>query len=260
MLNFKAVEENLEALAHQFRTAEPFEHLVIDGFADESRLLRLIPALPLPGEHRIHKSRDYIFAKNKFEKGNFKELSEECQELYLDLTSARFQAILRTLAAQEVFVDPDFFGGGIHIGGKDSFLDMHVDFNYHPLHRNWFRNLNILLYLNPGWKREFGGQLKLRHARTLKTAEVEPLFNRCVFMLTRDYTMHGYDRIHFPEGEFRRSVATYAYSLDASPGKERSTRWMPDKSSFLKRTVGNAWPTLIRIKSYFLPSGTAKNK
>jgi hypothetical protein len=260
MLNFNTIEENLESMARQFRTAEPFEHLVLDHFADESRLLHLIPALPLPSEHRIHKSRDYIFAKNKFEKGNFKELSEECQELYLDLTSARFQTILRTLTAQEVFVDPEFFGGGIHLGGKDSFLDMHVDFNYHPLHRNWFRNLNILLYLNPGWKREFGGQLKLKHARTLKTAEVEPLFNRCVIMLTRDYTMHGYDRIRFPEGEFRRSIATYAYSLDPLPGKERSTRWIPEGASFLKRTIGNAWPALVRIKSYFLPSGTAKNK
>ena len=260
MLNFKTIEENLEALAHQFRTAEPFEHVVIDRFADETRLLRMIPALPVPGADRIHRSHDYNFARNKFEKGNFKDLSPEWGELYLDLTSPRFQTILQALTGQVVFVDHDFFGGGIHLGGKDSFLDMHVDFNYHPLHRNWLRNLDILLYLNPDWKEAYGGQLKLKHARTLKTAEVEPLFNRCVIMLTRDYTLHGYDRIHFPEGEFRRSIATYAYSLDASPGKERSTRWMPEKSSFLKRAVGNAWPTLVRIKSYFLPSGTAKNK
>lgn len=260
MLHFNAIEKNLESLARQFRAAEPFEHVVIDDFAEESRLLKMIPALPIPGTHRINKSRDYIFAKNKFEKGNFKELSGECNELYLDLTSSRFQGILRTITEQEVFVDPDFFGGGIHLGGKDSFLDMHVDFNYHPLHRNWFRNLNILLYLNPGWKKEFGGELKLKHARTRKAAEVDPLFNRCVIMLTRDYTMHGYDRIHFPEDELRRSIATYAYSLHPIFGKERSTRWMPEESSFFKRVIGNAWPTLVRIKSYFLPSGTAKNK
>ena len=136
MLNFKAIEENIEALAHQFQNAVPFEHVVIDHFADETRLVRMIPALPVPGADRINKSRDYIFARNKFEKGNFKELSAEWEELYLDLTSARFQSILRTLSGQEVFVDPDFFGGGIHLGGKDSFLNMHMDFNYHPLHRN----------------------------------------------------------------------------------------------------------------------------
>jgi hypothetical protein len=260
MINFDAIEKDLEPLGRRFKTAEPFEHAVIDNFADSSRLLQVIPVLPVPGEQRINKSRDYIFAKNKFEKGNFKDLSAECRELFLDLTSARFQAILRAVTGQEVFVDAEFFGGGIHLGGKDSFLDMHTDFNYHPQHRDWFRNLNILLYLNPGWKKEFGGQLKLKHRLTQKSAEVEPLFNRCVIMLTRDYTLHGYSRIHFPEGEFRRSIATYAYSLQAVPEKERSTRWLPEDSSFLKRVIGNAWPALVKLKSYFLSSRTAKNK
>ncbi|MDD5541889.1 MAG: 2OG-Fe(II) oxygenase [Acidobacteriia bacterium] len=260
MINFTAIEERRELLTRQFLAAEPFEHIVIDDFADAARLLRTIPTLPVPGRDPVNKSRDYIFARNKFEKGDFKKFSPECRELYDDFTSERFQLLLAGITGQEVFVDSEFFGGGIHLGGRNSFLDMHVDFNYHPLHRNWRRNLNILLYLNQGWKKEFGGELKLKHRVTERAAEVEPRFNRCVIMFTRDYTLHGYSSINFPEGEFRRSIAAYAYSLDPNPGKERSTRWMPEGSSRFKKAMGNAWPSLVKLKSYFLSSRTAKNK
>ena len=58
-----------------------------------------------------------------------------------------------------MFIDADFYGGGIHQGKAGSFLDMHADFNYHPLKEHWFRNLNLLLYLNKDWKKEYAGEL-----------------------------------------------------------------------------------------------------
>ena len=40
-------------------------------------------------------------------------------------------------------------------------------------------------------------------------ALIEPIFNRAVIMFTRDFTLHGYDSINFPEGTFRNSIAAY---------------------------------------------------
>lgn len=260
MINFTAIEANISQLAEEFKTATPFPCVAIDNFADENKLYKILDTFPVPGQDNLNKSRDYIFAKNKYEKANFKDVSPECNEIYQDLVSERFQQIVRKITDQDVFVDREFHGGGIHQGGEGSFLDMHVDFNYHPLHQNWFRNLNILLYLNPGWKPEYKGQLKLKHTETGEYTEIEPLFNRCVIMFTRGYTLHGYDPIAFPSGKFRRSIATYAYNLDHNPQDKRSTLWIPETSSPLKKVIGKYWPELVKVKGAVFGSATAKNK
>ena len=260
MINFTAIENNISALQTKFQQATPFPFVTIDNFADEAKLKRILATFPVPGTDSLNKSRDYIFAKNKYEKANFKEVSQECEEIYQDFISDRFRQLIRQITQQNVFVDPEFHGGGIHQGGEGSFLDMHVDFNYHPCHHNWFRNLNILLYLNPAWQEAYGGQLKLKHTETEEYTEIEPLFNRCVIMFTRDYTLHGYDPISFPPGQFRRSIATYAYNIDPNPQNSRSTLWIPQTASPLKKIIGQYWPNLVRMKSTVFGSGTAKNK
>ncbi len=261
MINFDALEKNMGSLRKQFLSNSPFPHVLIDNFTDADRLQAALADIPAPDSAQINKSRDYIFAKNKFEKSNFKELSAPLAEVYEDLISDRFQAILKTITGEDVFVDKEFFGGGIHQGGQGSFLDMHTDFNYHPVQKDWFRNLNILLYLNKDWKPEYRGQLKLRHSETGIATEVEPLFNRCVIMHTRDFTLHGYDKINFPEGAYRRSIATYAYTLHEI-GHEgyRSTTWKPESGSLVKKIIGANWPTLVKIKNSLFGIGTKNNR
>jgi len=167
-------------------------------------------------------------------------------ELYEDLISDRFAAILFGIIGERVFVDESFHGGGVHQGGEGSFLDMHAEFNYHPIQKHCFRNLNILLYLNKDWLPVYGGDLKSRHAKTGEHLKVEPLFNRCVIMFTRDYTLHGYDKINFPAGHFRRAIATYAYSLDEYPKEGyRSTKWHPESGPILKKIIGSNWLKLV---------------
>jgi Rps23 Pro-64 3,4-dihydroxylase Tpa1-like proline 4-hydroxylase len=262
MLRIQRLEAEADELRRRFADAQPFEHVVIDDFCDTEALLRLYDAIPDPISHQINKSRDYMFASNKYEKSGFRAISPEFEQLYVDLTSDRFKHVLQTITGQAVFVDPDFHGGGIHQGGEGSFLDMHVDFNTHPLHADWFRNLNILLYLNKDWQPEFRGQLKLRHReRPATTLEVAPKFNRCVIMFTRDYTLHGYDAIRFPAGQYRRSVAAYAYSpLQESKLAHRTTVWYPDNAGAAKSLIGRLWPKIVRVKSAVFGSATAKNK
>jgi Rps23 Pro-64 3,4-dihydroxylase Tpa1-like proline 4-hydroxylase len=246
-------------LLAQWHSAAPFPLVVIDNFANDAVLNRITKQFPDPDS--LNKSRDFIFAKNKFEKNGFSALSSEMSDLYDDLVSSEFSAFLSEMCGTKLFVDPAFHGGGLHMGGAGSFLDMHADFNVHPLHEDWLRELNILLYLNEGWHPDWGGQLKLRHKETGATREVEPLFNRAVIMLTKDHTLHGYDPLQFPEGRYRKSIATYAYSL-IPQGEHivpRTTVWESDQSMF-RRMIGPMIPTLIRIKSRFLGSGSARNQ
>lgn len=276
MILFDKIEQQLPQLQAQFASAWPYEHVAIDGLCDEAELLALYDEIPDPASGDINKSRDYMFARNKYEKSGFKEISPRFAQIYADFTSERFAKILHAITGEPVFMDPEFHGGGIHQGGEGSYLDMHTDFNFHPIKRTWFRNLNVLLYLNKGWKPEYKGQLKLRHRdKPDSTTLVEPLFNRCVIMFTRDHTVHGYDAINFPKGTYRRSIAAYAYTPveaaaegvaldvkhdDAKHEQHRTTVWYPEQGSAAKKAIGRHWPTLVRIKNALFGSATAKNK
>lgn len=264
MINFAKLNEELPSLRAQFQNNQPFPYLAIDDFCFPDRLNALVDKIPDPIEQGIVQSRDYVFAKNKFEKSKFRGIDPIFEEVYQDLMSDQFKQFLCAVTGENVFVDSEFYGGGLHQGGAGSFLDMHADFNYHPLHKDWFRNLNILLYLNRDWTESYKGQLKLRHMEHPEkgTTLVEPLFNRCVIMPTRDFTLHGYDKINFPEGMYRRSLATYAYTLMDAPVESdaRSTKWYPEEAGVLKRVLGKHWPALVKIKVKFFGSATAKQQ
>lgn len=261
MINFDIIESHIDELSVSFANNDLFESVVIDNFCDEQKLLDLIDSIPDPVDSGVSKSRDYVFAKNKYEKSKFKEYGVLFQELYDDLVSEKFQRLLKEITGEDVFVDKDFHGGGLHQGGDGSFLDMHTDFNYHPVNKNWFRNLNILLYLNKDWHSEYGGQLKLRHSVTSKSKSIEPIFNRCVIMYTRNYTLHGYDKITFPVGQYRRSIAAYAYTVkDNDVNDIKSTVWYPENGWSGKRVLGRFWPNLVKVKNAIFGSGTKNNK
>lgn len=260
MIRFDKLESEFGIIADQWTNAMPFRHVILDDFANTEGLCRLLDELPNPESQVLNKSRDYIFAKNKFEKSGFNSFGELSAELYNDLVSDRFASFLSGLTGREVWIDRDFHGGGLHQGGPGSYLDMHVDFNVHPLHAEWFRDLNVLLYLNRDWRNEYGGQLKLKNAVDATSTEVDPVFNRCVIMETRDYTLHGYDALNFPPGHYRRSIACYAYSRLSGDVKSHSTTWYPEHSGFAKRMLGRSWPKLVAIKSSLIGSRTTKNK
>jgi hypothetical protein len=256
MIRFDFLDANKEDLRLSYLTARPFPHLAVDGFCEEDKLLALLEEMP----DIQTKSRDYVFAANKFEKSSFKDLSPLFRELYEDLVSERFASLLRFISNEEVFVDPAFHGGGIHQGKKGSFLDMHIDFNYHPLHPNWYRTLNLLLYLNKDWKEEYGGQLKLEDLRTGEKTTVAIPFNRMLIQQTRKYTLHGYDRTQFPEGLYRTSIASYAYTVHKHLiEKRRTTDWHVGDDQYLKRVLAWMYDPAVKLKNRLFGSSTAKH-
>lgn len=257
MINWHLLEGNKEKLRMDYLLAKPFPYLVIDHFCEQAKIESLYNQIP----ELSNKSRDYVFAKNKFEKSNYRELGAEFDELYRDLSSERMNNFLSFISNEEVFVDPDNHGGGLHQGKKNSFLDMHLDFNYHPLKKGWYRNMNLLLYLNKDWRPEYKGHLKLVDLRTGEEKELEVPFNRMIIQQTRAYTLHGYEQTNFPEGKYRTSVATYAYTFHKHlVEKPRTTDWVVNDAGALKKMIASVYGPAVKFKNFFFGSGTAKNK
>src|SRR5215471_13906339 len=110
------------------------------------------------------------------------------------------------------------FGGGTHENLHGQELDPHVDFNYDEA-RQLHRRLNLIVYLNQDWLREWGGALEI-HSNPRRPEEnqifsYDPLFNRCVMFETNEYSWHGFPRIHLPPDKrhlSRKSISIYLYT------------------------------------------------
>jgi len=258
MIDFEKLESNREEHKKAYYGAKPFPYLVIENICSESKLLELYSQIP----DLANKSRDYVFASNKFEKSRYEELGDLFKELQEDLRSPRMNDFLSFITNKKTFVDPENHGGGLHQGRGNSFLDMHLDYNYHPLNPIWWREMNLLLYLNKDWKSEYGGQLKLRDLRTDERAELDVSFNSLIIQQCGDYTLHGYDLTNFPQGVYRTSIATYAFSEHVRQiYGPRTTDWFPEKKSdgMLKKFLGRNIHKLVKIKSLLFGSGTQSN-
>ncbi len=252
------VSAHRDEYARAFNSAAPVRHVVIDDFLDPDFAQRLYDDLPQAGD--MPKSRDYMFS-DKRELSTLDRHSEISRQLHEAFMSAQFADFLAPLAGHPVFLDPAYVGGGFHAGAEGSFLDLHTDFNIHPTHEDWLREFNILLYLNPGWEPSWGGELLLTDRPGAPTTAVEPRFNRLVIMESTDTSFHGYERISFPAGRSRRSVAAYAYSpVGAGTVSRHTTNWVPQDGSPLKRMLAKNWNWIVLSKNKVLGSGTLKNR
>lgn len=258
MINFDKILDNIEKYRMDYLSQRPFSHLIIDNFCDEEKILDLYSQIP----DLDNKSRDYMFANNKFEKSNYGSLGPLFQELHTDIHSDKMQQLLSRISAKDIFVDPENFGGGLHQGKTKSRLDMHLDFNYHPLQQSWYREMNLLFYLNKDWRPEYGGDLIVQDLRTDERKELAVPFNRLIIQKCSSYSLHGYDEHNFPDGNYRTSIATYAYVKHKRQIEEpRTTDWFPgNDASGIKRSLGKNMKHLVKVKQFFFGSGTAKNK
>lgn len=203
-----------DALARSFASASPFGHVVIDGFLDDAFAQRLLDQFPGFEQGNFLSEDGRPGSKSTFER--IRGLGDGYAGLDDMIRSPEFLRLLGTITGIDgLAYDPWYLGGGTHENRHDGGLEAHVDFNFHPLER-WQRRLNLIVYLNPGWRGEWGGALELfRDPASAPEHVIAPAFNRCVIFETHDHSWHGFDRIVLPEGErgrSRKSVALYFYT------------------------------------------------
>jgi Rps23 Pro-64 3,4-dihydroxylase Tpa1-like proline 4-hydroxylase len=81
--------------------------------------------------------------------------------------------------------------------------------------------LNLLIYLNPQWQADWGGNLELhsnpRQPEENKIKSFVPIFNRCLIFETNEYSWHGFSQINLPENQrhlSRKSLSIYLYTKE----------------------------------------------
>lgn len=154
--------------------------------------------------------------------------------------------------------DPYYMGGGIHRSETGGFLSIHADFDHHSI-MNLERRMNVLIYLNPDWKEEYGGAFEIwTNDMSEKVDSFVPVMNRmCCFSTGRD-TMHGNPvPVNHPGGDPRLSIALYYYTATWVDGrtsqstvfKQRPGGGDAKSNEALMRVVRDIVPPVIYRKS-----------
>ena len=228
----------VQAYKCDFDKGKPYRHLVIDQFLDPDFALRIRQGFPSLDSMKTHYTG---INEKKAEDNNFGRLDSAFTELHAQLSSPAFLHWLAELTGIDpLTVVDDRLGFGLHQGGDKSFLDIHIDYNLHPVAKMQ-RRLNFLLFFNEEWQESWGGLLELWDPRTKKTGRyIAPVFNRTVIFECSEISYHGYTRIHVPPGITRKSYYQYYFSA-------------PSKDLFYHDTIFKPVPEDPLIKKISVP-------
>ena len=223
-------------LSKAYYEQEPFPHLIIDNFLDETVALDVAYELRwlnvnFQEEEWRFNQKDHH--KNQVLKRSITQLDNMLPTSRLIsqyVNNTQFIDFMRDITGMDELIgDWTFNGGGVHITPKGGSLNVHHDFNFlgDPKNPDVYRKVNLLIYLNEEWDDNWGGNLELWE-KDLSAPKhiIEPKFNRAVLFNIED-APHGHPHpLECPEGESRRSLAYYFYdTTPAANGLKDRAYW-----------------------------------
>lgn len=239
------------ALRERWKAAPVFPHLFVDDFLPSEFAEGIFAAYPPPDEANWDKTT-YTHQRKKFTKtSGFPPAIQQ----FFDLTAHReFRDLLTEVTTIPALLDdPELVGGGLHQILRDGFLDVHVDFNFHPRTKQ-HRRLNLLLYMNKDWRPEYEGRLELWDMQTNRQLEnLVPSFNRIVLFQTNEVSYHGHPRpLACPQHLTRKSLAVYYYTdaleIEAAPEHNTLYRQTSGARGYLKTAVSSLDASVERVR------------
>lgn len=200
-------------ILHSFRTSSPFEHVVINNFFSDHVAETLFRVYPTVDDNVWHKYFNPI--EVKYAMDDLDKLPKELQDLFYILSTATviqtFQAISRI---EDLTFDPYLHGAGLHCHPRYGRLNIHLDYERHPVLKDKERRLNLIIFMTKDWDGSWGGQNELWDSPIGKERKMTPVgFNKAILFRTNNISWHGLPRpIQCPQGVFRKSIAYYYLS------------------------------------------------
>lgn len=201
--------------AVDFRNAEPFPHIVVDGFWSDDELRLCASEFP--------DAQGWKGYNDPRERGKLCIDEPSRWGPHVSQFMAHMQSPVMIQALEDLTgmsgLTCDTVGGGMHMTGRDGRLGMHVDFNVHPDGKR-LRKLNVLTFINEDWG-PWGGTLWLGANREVS---VPPSWNRLVIFECSDQSWHGHPEPVVGD-HWRKSLAAYYYLPLETSVEAHTTTW-----------------------------------
>ena len=211
------INEFGDGVLDMFKNSEPFNHVVIDNFFEESVANNIASEYPSVSTDKGVFYNNPIEVKkaigdwNQFPKNTYSAFQYMCSQDFLN-------KLEKITGIQGLIADYGLHGGGYHMHPRGGKLNVHKDYSIHPK-LGLERRINIIVYLTPDWQESWGGGLQLwthdeEHNLPKEMAkQVHNQFNRAIIFDTTQNSWHGLpDKIQCPEGMSRNSLAIYYLS------------------------------------------------
>ena len=230
------------AFAEKYQSGKPYHYIGIDNFLP----MEIIEGIRADLEKLPQSERMFDADQERFKsQHNPDRLPEYSRHLFQTFNSRAFIFFLEEMTGIKGLIpDPYFIGAGIHKTLTGGHLDIHADFNLHP-HMKVERRLNVLIYLNPEWKEEYGGSFEIwEKDMSKRVARFAPTENRMCCISTGSDTYHGNpEPVNHPDGLPRQSIALYYYTATWDETRR-------EHSTIFKRRPGSSDQSEARAKRH----------
>ena len=221
---------------NDYLNANPFPSIILDDFFNVTFLNKVLEEFP--DLSKIDSSQNYKNINEvKYTNNVYKNFPNTIKRLFDFMNSNFFLEFLQKITSieEKLISDKDLNGGGLHeikTGGK---LKVHTDFSRHPT-LDLDRRINILIYLNKNWDKNYGGDLEFwNQDMSLCKKKISPNFNKLVIFSTNDFSNHGHpDPINCPDNLSRKSIALYYFSK-GRPISDLNNKNFKNKTYFKSR-------------------------
>lgn len=205
--------ENVKYYKELYKNAKPFENIVIPQFFNEEYANQLNDLFPLPTDqnknwHLYHNPLEHKFSLNTF--NDYPEMNNVFKLLQTDQFISFIKQITDIVDLEN---DPHLHGAGLHAYPNNGKLDIHLDYNIHPITKKE-RRVNLIIYMNKDWKEEYGGNIEFYDENKQSVdRHIIPSFNTAILFKTCDLSYHGLPNpIKCPPNVYRKSFAIYYVS------------------------------------------------
>lgn len=231
---------NIENVKNEFNNnTNPFNYVKIENFLNQDYIDIVEKNFPMNLD-KWHKYSNPI--EVKYANDNINSFHKSIKDVFYILSSEELISIFRNITnIDNLEYDPYLHGAGLHAHPKYGRLNLHLDYEKHPILENKERRLNIILFLSKNWKKEWNGDNQLWDRNVEKCiTKTYPIYNTAIIFKTNNESWHGMpDKVLCPENVFRKSLAYYYIS--PLTNKPSTSKYGDDgsgyrtKAAFIKR-------------------------
>ena len=136
---------DVDKLKEEWRSANPFPHVVINNF--------LVNPSVVEQQFPVATWAEYVplgdsYQRNKFSCSSISSIPRDIANVLRGLNEPTFLNVLEVITGIKGLIpDPYFEGGGLHLSTGGGILAPHTDFHIYA-RLNLYRRLNLIIYFN----------------------------------------------------------------------------------------------------------------